>query len=159
MNDQVIKKFVASAIQVLSTELGVGARVDQPSAQGDYYVSKGVTALIGVTGRLRGMVIFGLNEETALKLVSHMMGSEFEKLDEVAQSGVAEMANVVVGSFVTSLAELGFSCGITPPAVMIGKDTVISTPNIKRLVIPLQVPIGNIEIQLALRDNRVNYSS
>lgn len=156
MNEKVIKKFVNSAIQVLSTELGVGTGVGQPSAQTDYYVTQGVTALIGVTGRLRGMVIFGLKEETALKLVSHMMGSEFLKLDEVAQSGVAEMANVIVGSFVTSLAELGLSCGITPPAVVIGKDTVISTPNIKRLVIPLQVPVGTIEIQLALRENGVH---
>lgn len=153
MNEKVIKRFVKSALQVLSTELGVGSGVGQPSAQDDYYVTKGVTALIGVTGHLRGMVIFGLEEDTALRLVSQMMGSEFLELDEVAQSGVAELANVIVGSFVTSIAELGLNCGITPPAVVIGKDTVISTPNIKRLVIPIQVPPGTIEIQLALREN------
>lgn len=156
MDEKVLKKFVSSAIQVLSTELGVGAGVGQPSTQTDYYVTHGVTALIGVTGRLRGMVIFGLEEATALKLVSHMMGCKFQKLDAVAQSGVAEMANVVVGSFVTSLGELGYDCGITPPAVVLGKDTVISTPNIKRLVIPLLVPLGTIEMQLALRENGVH---
>lgn len=156
MDERVIKKFVGSAIQVLSTELGVGAGVGQPSTQAEYYVTHGVTALIGVTGRLRGMVIFGLKEETALKLVSHMMGADFVKLDEVAQSGIAEMANVIVGSFVTSLGEFGLSCGITPPAVVIGKDTVISTPNIRRLVIPILVPLGTIEMQLALRENGVH---
>ena len=153
MDERVIKKFVGSAMQVLSTELGVKAGVGQPSTQAEYYTTHGVTALIGVTGRFRGMVIFGLTEDTSLKLVSHMMGAEFERLDEVAQSGIAEMANVVVGSFVTSLGELGYSCGITPPAVVIGQGTVISTPNIRRLVIPFIVPLGTIEVQLALREN------
>ncbi len=153
MDERVVKKFVSSATRVLSTELGVDAGVGQPSMQLDYYVTHDVTALIGITGRLRGMVIFGLQQDTALKLVSHMMGSEFDRLDEVAQSGVAEMANVVVGASVTALEEIGYDCGITPPAVILGKDTVIATPNIRRLVIPLLVPLGVIEMQLALRDN------
>ncbi len=155
MEEDLLKRFVGSAIKVLSTELSVGAGVGQPSMQADYYVTHGVTALIGVTGQLRGMVIFGLEEKTALNLVSHMMGSEFTEMDAVAQSGIAEMANVMVGSSVTSLAEMGIECGITPPAVVLGKGTVISTPNIRRLVIPLVVPVGTIEMQLAIRENAV----
>ncbi len=154
MNGKVIERFVNSGRQVLSTELGTPVGVGQLSAEKDNYLTKDVTALVGVTGDLRGMVIFGLSIEVALGLVSAMMGGqEFTEMDAVAESGIAELGNVVVGSSVTSLAELGYKCGITPPAVILGKNTVISTPNMHRLVFPLQTPGGIIEMQLALREN------
>ncbi|MGE5620285.1 MAG: chemotaxis protein CheX [Sphingomonadaceae bacterium] len=155
MNSKVIERFVNSGRAVLSTELGAQIGVGQLSAQKDNYVTQDVTALVGVTGELRGMVIFGLSKETALALVSHMMGQEFRELDAVAESGIAELGNVVVGSAVTSLAEFGYKCGITPPAVVLGSNTVISTPNLHRLVFPLLTPSGTIEMQLALRENGV----
>ncbi len=153
MNGKVIERFVNSGRQVLSTELGTSVGVGQLSAQKDNYTTQDVTALVGVTGDLRGMVIFGLSISTALSLVSHMMGQEFQEMDAVAESGIAELGNVVVGSSVTSLAELGYHCGITPPAVILGSKTVISTPNMHRLVFPFHSPNGVVEMQLALREN------
>ncbi len=154
MNGKVIERFVNAGRQVLSTELGTPIAVGQLSAEKDNYLTKDVTTLVGVTGDLRGMVIFGMSKKVALYLVSAMMGGqEFGELDAVAESGIAELGNVVVGSSVTSLAELGYKCGITPPAVILGKNTVLSTPNMHRLVFPLQTPSGVIEMQLALREN------
>lgn len=153
MNSKVIEKFVNSGRKVLSTELGAQVGVGQLSAQKDNYLTQDVTTLVGVTGDLRGMVIFGLSKATALALISSMMGQEFTELDAVAESGIAELGNVVVGSSVTALAELGYKCGITPPAVILGSSTVISTPNMHRLVFPLMTPTGVIEMQLALREN------
>ncbi len=156
VNGKVIEKFVNSGRQVLGTELGDGVSVGQLSAEKDNYITKDVTALVGVTGDLRGMVMFGLTKETALGLISHMMGQEFTELDAVAESGIAELGNVVVGSSVTALAELGYKCGITPPAVILGAKTVMSTPNMHRLVFPLITSVGPIEMQLALRENNVH---
>ncbi len=153
MNSKVIERFVNSGRKVLGTELGAQVGVGALSAQKDNYTTQDVTTLVGVTGDLRGMVIFGLSKATALALVSQMMGQEFTELDAVAESGIAELGNVVVGTSVTSLAELGYKCGITPPAVILGSDTVISTPNMHRLVFPLMSPVGVIEMQLALREN------
>ena len=153
VNGKVIERFVNSGRQVLSTELGTPVGVGPLTAEKDNYLTQDVTTLVGVTGDLRGMVIFGLSLSTALALVSHMMGQEFTELDAVAESGIAELGNVVVGSSVTSLAELGYRCGITPPAVILGKDTVISTPNMHRLVFPLLTPNGVIQMQLGLREN------
>jgi len=153
VNGKVIERFVNSGRQVLATELGAAVGVGPLSAQKDNYTTQDVTALVGVTGDLRGMVIFGLSTETALAIVSHMMGQPFETMDAVAESGIAELGNVVVGSAVTALADLGYRCGITPPAVILGKETVISTANMLRLVFPLQTPGGVVEMQLALREN------
>lgn len=156
MNSKVIERFVNSARQVLGVELGGPVGVGPLSAQKDNYVTQDVTALIGVTGHLRGMVMFGLSKKTALTMVTQMMGQEFHELDAVAESGIAELGNVVVGSSVTSLAELDYRCGITTPAVVLGRDAIISTPNLHRLVFPLMTPAGVVEMQLALRENGIH---
>lgn len=123
--------------------------------ENDSYVVKGVTAVVGVTGRLRGMVLLGLSVPTALSLVSRIVGQPFDRLDYMAQSGIAELGNVVVGMSVTVLAEAGYHCGITPPAVIVGSDAVVAMPNIRRMVVPLITPIGVVEMQLALKENGV----
>ncbi len=153
MDHKVVKGLINSAIQVLSTELGCPISVGQISAQDAQYMVHGVAALVGVTGRLRGLVLLGLSESTALALVSQMMGQEFKVLDDLARSGIAELGNVVVGSSVTWLADMGYRCGITPPAVLVGSDIALSTPSVQRLVVPLLTPVGVVEMQLGLREN------
>lgn len=153
MNQVVVNGFVKSALGVLSSELGATVKLGGVSAQADHYTTRGVTALVGVTGRLRGMVVFGLSEQTALEMVSHLMGQALEELDEMAQSGIAELGNVMVGSSLTTLAGEGYSCGLTPPALVLGSGTAIATPKMRRLVVDLLTPFGKVEMQLALVEN------
>ena len=145
--------FVKAAESVLSSELAVPVTSELLSVTADPYRSKGVTAIVGLTGQIQGMVIFGLEEATALKMVSSMMGCDFSDMDDVAQSGIAELGNVVTGSSVTNLAAQGFKCGITPPAVILGYDARISTISIPRSVVTLSTQFGPVEMHLALREN------
>ncbi len=153
MDEQVVKCFTGAAAKVLGSELGSTVAIGEPKMEEAEYVANGVTGMIGVTGRLRGMVIFGLTERTALGLVSQMVGEQYGKLDQMAQSGIAELGNVIAGSAVTNLTQIGYSCGITPPAVVIGENTVITMCSLKRLVVPLETPFGTVEMQLVLREN------
>jgi chemotaxis protein CheX len=153
VEQRIVDCFVGSAVNVLGSELGSSVNVGTPVEEDAECVAIGVTAMVGVTGRLRGMVIFKLTEGTALGLVSQMMGQPYEKLDSIAQSGIAELGNVIVGSAVTSMTKLDYQCGITPPAVVIGDKTTITLLNLKRLVLPLETPFGTVEMQLVLREN------
>ncbi|MCL4532190.1 MAG: chemotaxis protein CheX [Actinobacteria bacterium] len=153
MDDKILHSFINAAVNVLGSELGTSVTVGVPVIEDAEYSTRGVTAMVGVTGRLRGMVIFGLLESTALALVSQMMGEPYQKLDGVAQSGIAELGNVIAGSGVTSLAQVGYQCGITPPAVVIGEKNIITMLNLDRLVVPLETPFGTVEMQLVLREN------
>jgi hypothetical protein len=54
-----------------------------------------VTAVIGVTGDIVGMVLVGLSKSTACAVASRMMGQEFTELDDLAQSGIGEIANII----------------------------------------------------------------
>ncbi len=153
MDGKILDSFVSAAVNVLGSELGTTVTVGAPVVEDAGYSTRGITAMVGVTGRLKGMVIFGLTESTALALVSQMMGEPYKQLDSVAQSGIAELGNVIAGSGVTSLAQTGYQCGITPPAVVIGEKNTITMLNLDRLVVPLETPFGSVEMQLVLREN------
>jgi chemotaxis protein CheX len=151
-----VNKFVGSAQGVLEAEVGEPITMGKLSVQTAPYTSQQITALVGVTGTIQGVMLFGLSEKTAMYLVSRMMGQEVEALDELAQSGIAEMGNVIAGAAMTSIAADGHICTISPPTLIMGSGATISTINIARLVIPLETACGLIEMQLALKQNGVH---
>lgn len=150
MDAGLVNRFIQSAQNVLQAETGEPVKIGQVSAQRVPYRSHDVTVLVGVAGSTRGVVLLGLSQDTAKALVSRLMGQDVEELDELAQSGVAEMGNVIAGAAVTSLCEDGHSCRVTPPILIMGSGTTISTLTIGRLVVPLSTSFGVIEMQLAL---------
>ena len=72
-------------------------------------------------------------------------------LDALAQSGIAEIGNVITGRAAVLLSEAGFPSDLAPPMLLIGRGTMISTLDVQRLVIPMETEFGNIEIQAALK--------
>ena len=80
-----------------------------------------------------------------------MMGQEFPEFDALAQSGIAEIGNVITGRAAVLLAEAGFPSDLAPPMLLVGRGTMISTLDVQRLVIPLETDLGKIEIQVALK--------
>jgi chemotaxis protein CheX len=109
-----------------------------------------VTALVGVTGTVSGMVLYSMSEATAIGIVSKMMDKEFAELDALAQSGIGELGNVITGRAGVLLSEAGYPSNISPPALVIGKGTMITTLDLHRLVFPLQTAVGQLEIQIVL---------
>ena len=89
--------------------------------------------------------------DTAIGLVSRIMGKEFTEFDAMAQSGIGELGNVITGRAGVLLSDAGYQTNITPPALVIGKGTMITTLDLNRLVFPLQTDVGEVEIQVVLK--------
>jgi chemotaxis protein CheX len=86
-------------------------------------------------------------------MVSKMMGQEFTEFDNLAQSGVAELGNVITGRATVKLSQLGYNTNISPPTLIQGHGIQISTLDFGRIVVPLTTEFGVIEVHLALREN------
>jgi chemotaxis protein CheX len=80
-----------------------------------------------------------------------MMGQDFPELDALAQSGIAELGNVITGRAACLLSEGGLASDLAPPMLIVGRGSMISTLDVQRLVIPMQTEFGQIEIQVALK--------
>ncbi len=127
MEAGLVNRFIQSAQEVLQAEVGGPAKMGRISVQSVPYTSQHITVLVGIAGTLRGVMLLGLSEDTAKRLVSNMMGEEVQELDEMAQSGVAEMGNVIAGSAITGLYDDGHVCKIATPTLIIGSGTTILT--------------------------------
>jgi chemotaxis protein CheX len=151
MRAEFINPFLQAATEVLESELGSPPTRGNIGLQRSAYTSDEVTAVVAVTGEVAGIVLFAMAETTARAMVSKMLGQDFPELDALAQSGIAEIGNVITGRAAVLLSEAGFPSDLAPPMLLIGRGTMISTLDVQRLVIPMETEFGNIEIQAALK--------
>jgi chemotaxis protein CheX len=93
-----------------------------------------------------------MSKETGCSLASKMMGEEQKEFEALAQSGIAELGNVITGRASVLLSKGGYEVTISPPAMIMGKGAVISTLDFPRLIVPLEGDCGKVMIHLALRE-------
>lgn len=158
MRVEYINPFVETSYRVLKEVLG-GAEVKR----GDLYLKStampmmGVAALVGLAGEVEGRVLFDMTIETALNLASQMNGEKLPSFDELAQSTISELANLITAQAVTKLQELGFKFDLTPPALFVGQKMQVSalsgqTENVEALIVPLITDCGKLEVNVAIRE-------
>lgn len=151
MQVDMVNIFMNAAVQVLRQEIGELAVAGPVKVLSSAQTSEEVAVMVGVTGRIRGMVLLGMSERTAKTIVSRMMGEPCPLFDELAQSGIAEMGNVITGIAGQGLEAEGYPVTISPPALIAGgPGIIISTVNIRRFVVPLRMSFGDLVVHIAL---------
>jgi chemotaxis protein CheX len=155
MNVKFLNPFVSSAHEILNLEMHETIERGDLRLENGSYVTEGVTVVLSLIGAVNGTVIFSMSDESALRLASTLMGEKFEILDKLAQSGIAELGNVITGRASMKLAESGYDAKISTPSLIIGKDATLSTLEYPRLIVPLITTMGSITIHLALRERPV----
>ena len=81
--------------------------------------TSGVVCIVGFIGDLTGNVIFSMSEDGAKGIASAMMGGmEVEEFDEITQSAVSELSNMLAANASTGLSELGLNTDISTPTLM-----------------------------------------
>ena len=151
MKVEFIAPFLQAAKQVLESELGAEVSRGELALHRSAYTTQDVTALVGVTGSIEGIVLYGMSEKTARQIVSTIIGRPFVEFDSLAESGIAELGNVITGVASTLLAEAGYPSNLAPPILIRGSGMMISTLDISRLVIPLRTSCGPLEVHVALK--------
>ena len=99
---------------------------------------------------MSGNVIFGIAENVALRMVSIMMGGYvITEMDEMGQSAISELGNMISGNASTILYNQGVSVDISPPQIM--RLESMSTLPRRALSIPLLMEgIGEMDIQVMI---------
>lgn len=152
MNVNLLNPFLDAASEVLKAEVGLTIRRGSLDLQKSALTTDDVTVLIHMVGQIYGVVLFGMPASTGLKMVSRIMDQEFTEFGSLAQSGVAELGNVISGQATIKFSQAGYQSNISPPAVITGKGVQISTLDFSRIVVPLITDLGNITVHLALRE-------
>jgi len=154
MKVEFINPFVDSAVSVLRDMCGLEVKKGQLSIKKTTIQTLGIAPIIGVTGDVAGRVIYDMSIQTALKLVSVMNGEEINEFNDLAQSTIAELSNIITGNTISMLAGNGYRVDITPPTLFMGKDMQISKNEMLTLVVPLIMSVGELYINVALKENK-----
>jgi len=135
-----------------STETGLEMQRGELKLDKEPYMTDDVTVVISLIGRVEGNVFYSMDQRTALELASQMLGEQLQKFDTLAQSGIAELGNVITGQASIKLSAAGYDFSISPPTLLLGKGATISTLDYPRLIVPIYAPGSAIMIHLALRE-------
>ena len=115
--------------------------------------SKDANVMLGVTGDLKGTILFSFTEDMALEMVKIMSGMEMKEIDNFVSSALGEVANIIGGNAMTILTSSDYICDIAPPQVFIGNYKSLSMANKKALMLPLKTNIGEFDINIFLAEN------
>ncbi len=154
MDVKFLNPFVQAAVEVLKTEVSAEAVRGEITMHKSSLTSDDVTVLINLVGDVYGVVMYGMSTSTCLGLVSKIMGQEFSEFNTLAQSGVAELGNVISGQATIRFSESGYKSNISTPTVLNGNGVEISTLDFPRIVVPLETQFGMITVHLALREKK-----
>ena len=152
MNVVYLNPFLDAAHEVLKVEVQATAERGNLSVQKSALTAEEITVLISMIGDIQGVVLYGMSIKTGLEMVSRMMGQTCTEFDNLAQSGIAELGNVISGRASINLSNAGIQTNISPPTMLIGKGLQISTLDFPRIVVPLRTEMGEMTVHLALRE-------
>jgi chemotaxis protein CheX len=152
MNVRFLNPFVEAAFEVIAAETAFKITRGELGLEKDAYLTDDITVIISLVGQVEGNVFYSMPAPTGLALASRILGERMPEFDTLAQSGVAELANVITGRASVKLAEAGYDSTISPPTMLQGKGARISTLDYARLLVPLTGECGTFVIHLALRE-------
>jgi chemotaxis protein CheX len=115
-----------------------------------------VSTLIGISGDLKGVVIFSFPSDVALTVANRfieLMGvPPATEFNAEAQSALAEMVNTIMGHYMIAMEERGYKVNISPPTTVMGQKLTIGLGMVDQVLgVPIDLPTGPGEVAIAFK--------
>lgn len=149
-----INPFLTAATKIISEMCMIDIKIGKPVLKEPIFSNNCVVIMIGVTGEMKGQVMFALGFDAARDIASKMMmGMPVNELDELARSAISELGNMILGTAATIFSNNGVAIDITPPTLGLGTMS-FSQSYAKNICIPLEYNgYGAIEINIAMKQD------
>lgn len=149
MDAKLINPFIQAVTEVMQ-QMGF-QNINKSSVAVNEAVVKslGVMTLVGLTQDVSGNVVYNMTENTACYIASKMMcGMPVDDFNEMAQSAVSELANMLTARAATNLVNLGYVTDISTPNMTIGIDLKVKICDAKYLTIKMDIEGNLFEINI-----------
>jgi len=125
------KKYLDEAVaEVFLLMMGVPCRpiaARRPVVPGAEFTA-GVTAIIGLAGRLSGACVLRMQEPVAFRMAEFMVGSPMTAFDRTVKDALGEACNMLAGTWKGKLTEFTATCMLSVPAVISGSNYEFHLP-------------------------------
>lgn len=111
-------------------------------------INPGVVVNIAMIGQIKGVILIGMSIDAAKDFVSKMMmGMQIVEFDDIAQSAVSEVSNMVSAGACTRFCDIGVNgLDISPPTLIMGQGGTVKFP--VPVVIDISFLADNIPVNL-----------
>jgi len=114
-----------------------------------------VSIVIGVTGPVKGQVVYSMDDNFAYSVAKAMMPNKLpNEIRKMINSAVSEVANMITGRASIEMAGENDMIDITPPAVFTGPGIRMDFLNIPTISLSFLSEIGILEINVALTEGK-----
>lgn len=155
MDVKYINPFIESFVTVMpqlgfqeTKKLGIGVK-------GREMVSSGVVIVLGIIGEIKGNIAYAIDLESAKKIASTMMmGMPVNELDDMAQSALSELTNMLTANAATAFSAIGIVIDISTPTLLYGENITVKMGAPKVLSVKLQADSIPMEINISFEEGK-----
>lgn len=150
-----INPFMESFINVMP-QLGFNEiKKNGIKLNGRYIESPGVVVIIGIVGDIKGNIIYGMSVDNAKKIASTMMmGMPVDDFNELAQSAISELINMLTANAATNFSNNDINVDISTPTLIQGNFTANASSE-KVVCVQIGVDQISIEVNISLEKNTI----
>ena len=127
MDVKYINPFIESFATVMpqlgfasTQKAGIGVK-------GKEIISSGVVIVLGIVGEIKGNIVYAMDFDSAKKIASTMMmGMPVEELDDMSNSALSELSNMLTANASINFSNDGINVDISVPTMMYGEEIEIN---------------------------------
>jgi chemotaxis protein CheX len=154
MKAEVVNPIVQATYDVLEEVLATDISRGKLEKHADALPLHRISVLAGLNGTVEGTVLLSMPLDVVLSIAAVISAEEVVALDEVAQAAVIGLMDTIMQEAVQQLQERDVEAAAVPAALFWGQGVQLSCAEIEAAVIPLKMPLGTVELTVALRESQ-----
>jgi CheY-specific phosphatase CheX len=152
MNAEHVNPIVQATYDVLEEVLGTDISRGKLAKHSDALPLHRISVLSGVNGTVEGYVLLSMPLDVVLSIAAVLTNEEVAALDDVTQAALLGLMDTTMAEAVRQLRDGNVEAAAVPAALIWGQGVHLSCAEIEAAVIPLKMPLGTVELTVALRD-------
>jgi len=149
MKAEILNAFLVGASNAIAREIKFPVQRTGLHRDPSDLVTDEVVVYVAFVGQVRGAILIGMSMVAGRQLASIMVDEPLAELNEMGLSALAELGNLIAAGAAIELERLNYPCDITPPTLMVGRRSRLSTLGLPRFVIPLTTAGNEMRIHVA----------
>ncbi|GHV11273.1 hypothetical protein AGMMS49938_01650 [Fibrobacterales bacterium] len=153
MKAEWINAFILATNDTFSKMMGMKVEAGKPYLMNEEMNNKDISGMIGLSGTIRGAVVMGFPEKSALNVVNKFLGEKYEQLGPDVSDAVGELVNIIAGYVKKFIQNEKF--GISLPSIARGPKHMVFMPKYApTIVIPFNSECGTFVLEAALAEGQ-----
>ncbi|MDR2693682.1 MAG: chemotaxis protein CheX [Chitinispirillales bacterium] len=149
MNVAYINPFINATAACFKNMVFVEAKQGTPQVKKEPYPRYDISGIIGLSGGAQGSISLCFPMQSALDIVSKMIGAPITEPGTDLADAVGEIANIIAGFAKRDL--VGLNLSISLPNVIISSHVLSGLTGVPTIIVPFTCPLGPFAMEVSLK--------